>query len=170
MSFDEQCIDLMSQQVHIFNWKTMKNLMQSERFQLPTSLESGEGEWTLECFCDEYTCIANPIKTRMQERQQQRAATLEVARKSKLTICHFIDIYNKLNSHENTSSNDPRHPTSHIHPYSNMLWDDKRQAMLMELLSIVLHEKWETAYEDPPFTADDLKALRTQNPFLIRLQ
>jgi hypothetical protein len=30
--------------------------------------------------------------------------------------------------------------------------------------------KWETAYEDPPFTADDLKALRTQNPFLIRLQ
>ena len=170
MSFDEQCSDLMRTQAQIFDWETMADLMRREGFQLPTSLESGEGEWTLECFCSDYAFIANNKQTRMQERQQQRAATLEVARKSKLTICHFIDIYNKLNSHENTSSNDPRHPTSHIHPGSDTIWDDKRQAMLMELLSIVLHEKWETAYEDPPFTADDLKALMTQNPFLIRLR
>jgi hypothetical protein len=41
-----------------------------------------------------------------------------------------------------------------------------------------LHAKWETVYNDPPFTADDLKALSTdgnmkfttQNPFLIRLK
>ena len=170
MSFDEQCSHLMRTQAQIFDWETMEDLMRGEDFQLPTLLKPGEGEWTLECFCNEYTFIANPIKTRMRERQQQRAATLQVARNSKLTICHFIDIYNKLNSHENTSSNDPRHPTSHIHPDSDTIWNDKRQAMLMELLSIVLHEKWETAYEDPPFTADDLKALRTQNPFLIRLQ
>ena len=167
----------MRTQAQIFDWGTMEDLMRREGFQLPTSLESGEGEWTLESFCSDYAFIANNKQTLIQERQQQRAATLQVARKSKLTICHFIDIYNKLNSHENTSSNDPRHLTSHIHPGSNTLWNE-RQAILMELLSIVLHAKWETAYNDPPFTADDLKALSTdgnmkfttQNPFLIWLK
>jgi hypothetical protein len=170
VQFDAQCIDLMRKQAQIFDWGKMEILMLSESFQLLTALESGEGEWTLECFCNDYAFFANPNRGLMQERQQQRAATLQVAIKSKLTICHFIDIYNKLKNPKSTSSNDPRHLTSHIDPCSNTLWDDERQAILMELLSIVLHANWKTAYEDPPFTADDLRALATQNHFLIQLQ
>jgi len=145
----------------------MKSLMLSEHFQLPTSLEAGEGEWTLECFCNDYAFLANQNKKRMHERQLQRAATLRVARASKLTIRHFIDICNKLH---NPSSNDPRQL---IAPHT--LWDGERQAILMELLSVVLHANWKTAYEDPPFTADDIRELAggdvaTRNPFLLQLR
>jgi hypothetical protein len=40
--------------------------------------------------------LANRDKKLMRERQLQRAATLQVARASKLTIRHFIDIFYKL--------------------------------------------------------------------------
>ena len=154
----------------------MQNLMHSLHFQLPTSLESGEGEWTLEEFCNDYAFLANKNQQLMQERQQQRAATLQVARASKLTIRHFIDIYHKLNHPKSTSSSDPRPLRSPIDLPSNTLWDGERQAILMELLSIVLHANWKTAYEDPPFTADDIrelagdsdKTLTTRNPFLVQ--
>ncbi len=151
--------------------------MLSENFQLPTSLESGEGEWTLECFCGEYTFIENQNQTRVLDRKLERDATLQVARKSKLTIRHFIDIYNRLNNPKSTSSNDPRHLPPHIDPPSNTIWDRRRQAILMELLSMVLHANLKAAYEDPPFTADDIRALAgdcntnpTTNPFIVGLQ